>query len=460
MNRPTRSHAPDRPILIRNISTLIRDADRVEHNVDILIEGTRISRIGANLLDSGVDLGSNLAIIDGRGCVTIPGLVNTHTHLYQSMLKGHRDDLPLVEWCNDVTFPFVQRVLHAAWNDGSTEIARLWSLLGCIEMLRGGITSFVDMDMNIDGVIDAWHEIGIRGIAAMSLVDMWVPEDLRVPPEQTRDETLALIEHWHNAPRSAPLSTVMLAPSTPFTCTDKMLTWIGVQARRHDLRVTTHVSETAWEVKQALAETGMTPLARLDALGVLDNPVLAVHGVHLTEADIRLAAQRRVAVAYNPKSNMKLGSGIAPIVDLHRAGIPITLGTDGAASNDLLDPFEEMRFGLLLQKGANQDPTVLSARDIFRFATEVGARECGIDAGIIDSGKLADLVMLDATAAHHLRFSDKIDDVLACLVYCAKAGDVITSIVNGRLVMQDRTLLGIDEPLVLQEIRKVGARYA
>jgi len=447
-------------ILIRNISTLFRDADRAEHGVDVLIDGTRILSVGKDLLEPDLGPSDDLLIIDGRDRLVIPGFVNSHTHLYQSMLKGRRDDLSLVDWCNDVTFPFVRRVLHAAWNDGSTEIASLWSLLGCIEMLRSGVTCFVDMDMNVDGVIDAWHQIGMRGVAAMSLVDTWVPEEIRVSPEQTRDDTLALIERWHEAPGDAPLSTVMLAPSTPFTCTDEMLTWISEQAQAYGLRVTTHVSETIWEVEQALGETGVTPLARLEALGVLENPVLAVHGVHLTEDDIRLAARRNVAVAYNPKSNMKLGSGIAPIVDLHRAGIPITLGTDGAASNDLLDPFEEMRCGLLLQKVAKQDPTVLSARDIFRFATEIGARECGVDAGVVHPGKLADLVVLDAAAAHQFQFSNKIDDLFASLVYCTKASDVITTIVNGRLIMQDRELLGIDEPLILHEIKKVGARYA
>ena len=451
---------PESRILLRNISTLIRDADRIEHDVDVLIEGTRVSSVGEGPFGSDNGPDDDLVVIDGRNRLVIPGLVNSHTHLYQSMLKGRRDDLSLVAWCDDVTFPFVKRVLRAAWNDGATEIASLWSLLGCIEMIRSGITSFVDMDMNIDGVIDAWHQIGIRGVAAMSLVDKWVPEELRVSREQTKDDTLALIERWHRMPRVAPLSTVMLAPSTPFTCTDDLLTWIGRQAHVHNLGITTHVSETAWEVEQSLQDVGMTPLARLDNLGVLESPLLAVHGVHLTEADIRLAAARDVAVAYNPKSNMKLGSGIAPIVDLHRAGVPITLGTDGAASNDLLDPFEEMRCGLLLQKVAKQDPTVLTARDIFRFATENGAQACGIDAGVIDPGKLADLVVLDTTGAHQLQFSNRIDDLFASLVYCAKANDVITTIINGRLVMQDRELTCIDEALALQEIRKVGERYA
>lgn len=455
------AHTPTKPrILIRDITTLIRDADRAECGVDVLIDGPRILAVGSDLLGSDVESCTDLVVIDGRNRLVIPGFVNSHTHLYQSMLKGRRDDLSLVDWCNHVTFPFVERVLHAAWNDGSTEIASLWSLLGCIELLRSGVTCFVDMDMNIDGVIDAWHQIGIRGIAAMSLVDKWVPEEIRVSPEQTRDDTLALIERWHEVPGEAPLSTIMLAPSTPFTCTDEMLSWIRELAQARDLRITTHVSETAWEVEQALRETGITPLARLEALGVLESPVLAVHGVHLTEADIRLAARRNVAVAYNPKSNMKLGSGIAPIVSLHRAGIPITLGTDGAASNDLLDPFEEMRCGLLLQKVAHRDPTVLAARDVFRFATEIGARECGVDAGVIDPGRLADLVVLDPTTAHQLQFSDKIDDLFASLVYCTKASDVLTTIVNGRIVMQDRELLGIDEPLILHEIKKVGARYA
>lgn len=437
-------------ILIKNAAHLVRDADRIERDVDLLIEGETIAKIGQINVE---DCSDDTTILDGRNRAVIPGLVNAHTHLYQSMLKGRRDDLSLVDWCEQVTFPFVRRVLHRAWEGGKTEIGALWSKLGAIEMIRNGITSCIDMDMNLDGVIRAWVDVGIRGVAAMTMVDQWVPDDLMLPPEQTREQTLAVIEEWHQAD---PLVSVFLAPSAPFTCSESLLQWILKQSEAYDLGIQTHVSETAWEVEQSLQQTGLTPLAHLERSGLLTRPITAVHCVHLTDEEIDLAAKHDVVVAYNAKSNMKLGSGIAPIVALHRAGVPVAIGTDGAASNDLLDLFEEMRCGLLLQKAAHADPTVLGARDAFRFATEGGARACRINAGVLDEGKLADIVLLDLTAPHTLRLTD---EIVPALVYCAKGSDVESVIVNGRVVMRDRVIQNMDEPAVLEEIRRVGGLY-
>ena len=440
-------------ILIRDAEVLVRDADRIERRVDLLIDGHRIGRIGRIETD---DLPGDVTVLDGRGRAVIPGFVNAHTHLYQSMLKGRRDDLPLVEWCEQVTFPLVRQVLHRAWSRNETRIGALWSMLGAVEMLRSGITAFIDMDMNIGEVIRSWSDVGIRGVAAMTMVDQWVPRELMVSPEQTREETLALIDTWHRPDDAAALVRVFLGPSAPFTCSEELLRWIGEQSEIHDLPIETHISETAWEVEQSTKLCGTTPLAYLERCGLLHRPIAAVHCVHLTEEEIELAAERDVTVVYNAKSNMKLGSGIAPIVALRRAGVPVALGTDGAASNDLLDPFEEMRCGLLLQKVAHQDPTVLGARDAFRFATETGARACRIDAGTLDEGKLADIVLVDLSAPHIFRLTD---DIVPSLVYCAKGTDVETVLVNGRIVMRDRVIETVDERAVLEEAKRVGEQY-
>ena len=437
-------------ILIKDVAYLVRDADRIERDVDLLIEGSRIAQIGHI---NATDCPKETTVLDGRNRAVIPGLVNAHTHLYQSMLKGHRDDLSLVDWCEQVTFPFVRRVLHRAWREGKTEMGALWSKLGVIEMIRSGITSFIDMDLNLDGVIHAWIDVGIRGIAALTMVDQWVPDDLMLPPEKAREEVLAVIEEWNG---THPLVGVFLAPSAPFTCSDSLLAWIFEQSETYDLGIQTHVSETTWEVGQSVKLTGLTPLRHLERVGLLTRPLTAVHCVHLTGEEIDLAAKNDVTVVYNAKSNMKLGSGIAPIVALHRAGAPIAIGTDGAASNDLLDPFEEMRCGLLLQKAAQTDPTVLGARDAFRFATEVGARACRIDAGVLDEGKLADVVLIDLTASHLFRLTD---EIVPALIYCAKGSDVETVIINGRIVMQNRVIESIDEPAILAEIKRAGELY-
>jgi len=437
-------------ILIKNAAYLVRDADRIERDVDLLVEGDRIAKIGQI---NGEDCPKGITILDGRNRAVIPGLVNAHTHLYQSMLKGRRDDLSLVDWCDQVTFPFIRRVLHRAWSEGITELGPLWSTLGAIEMIRNGITSFIDMDLYIDGVIHAWGDVGIRGVAAMTMVDQWVPDDLMRSPEKAREDALEVIEKWH---QTHPLVSVFLAPSAPFTCSEGLLQWIFEQSEAFDLGIQTHISETTWEVEQSVKLTGVTPLAYLERFGLLTRPITAVHCVHLTGEEIDLAAEHEVVVAYNAKSNMKLGSGIAPIVALHRAGAPIALGTDGAASNDLLDVFEEMRCGLLLQKAAHADPTVLGARDAFRSATEIGARACRIDAGALDEGKLADIVLMDLSAPHIFRLTD---EIIPALTYCAKGSDVETVIINGRVVMQDRVIQSIDEPAILEEIRRVGGFY-
>lgn len=440
-------------ILIERASYVVRDADRIERNVDLLIDGERIVRVGP--IDRA-GLPADTTVLDGRGRAAIPGMVNAHGHLYQTMLKGRRDDLPLVRWCDEVTFPFVRRVLSDAWTRGETTIGRLWSSVATIEMIRSGITTFVDMDMNLDGVIQTWVEAGIRGVAAMTLVDQWVPDDLMLAPEKTREDALALIETWHRVPKERPLVTVFLGPSAPFTSSEALLRWIRETADAHNLGIQTHISETTWEVEQSVALVGRPPLAYLESIGFLTSPITAAHCVHLTPEEIALAGERRVGVIYNPKSNMKLGSGIAPIVALRRAGASIALGTDGAASNDLLDPFEEMRAAAMLQKVAAQDPTVLGARDVFRFATETGAQVCRIDAGVLDPGKLADVVLIDLSGAHLFRTTD---EILPALVYCARASDVETVVIGGRIVLRTREVTTLDERAVLAEAREVGERY-
>jgi len=442
-----------RKILIKNISHLVRDAHRVEHDVDVLIEGTRIVRIGQIMPE---EVPPATIVINGSKRIVTPGFVNAHTHLYQSMLKGRRDDVSLVSWCDEVTFPFVRNVLRQVREGSSDEIGYLWSMLGTIEMIRSGITTFIDMDMNLPGVPRAWVEIGIRGIAAMSMVDQWVPDDFVASPEELREETLRLIEDWNLMPSEDPLVQVFLGPSAPFTCSEGLLAWIMDVAEKNDLGIQTHVSETQWEVQHSLETVGKTPLSYLDSIGFLSRPILAVHGVHLTDEEIELAKDRSVTVVYNPKSNMKLGSGIAPITKLRKIGVNVAMGTDGAASNDLLDPFEEMRTGVLLQKVAAMDPTALDARDIFASATAVGAAACRLDAGTIDEGRLADLVVIDPSAPHMFNLGE---DIIPTLVYCAKGGDVETVIINGRIVMRNRTIMTIDEKAILKEAKRVGESY-
>jgi 5-methylthioadenosine/S-adenosylhomocysteine deaminase len=441
-------------ILLKDISCLLLDAHRLKQNQDLLIDGNRIKKIGR--VDPE-EIEKNTIILNCRHKVIIPGLVNAHTHLWQSLIKGRRDDLSLVPWCREVLFPLIRSMKKRENGDGMEDLSYLWSMLGAIEMVRAGITSFIDMDTGYspEQIPQAWLDIGIRGTLALELADQWLPDNVAADMGKEKEEILKLIENWHNVPAEGPLIQVAMGPSAPFTCSEKLLSWTHDQADKYNLGLQIHVSETSWEVEESLRNTGKTPLAYLDSLGFLSRPIMAVHCVHLTDKEIELAKEHSVIPVYNPKSNMKLGSGIAPVVKMLKSGLQVALATDGPASNDLMDMFEEMRTGAMLQRVAHEDAAILGAGEMFRMATEVGAKCCRSGAGVIDETRPADLVIIDPSAAHSFRLGDKI---IPWLVYCVKSCDVESVIINGRLVMQDRKLTGIDEQALLKEIRRVAKR--
>jgi 5-methylthioadenosine/S-adenosylhomocysteine deaminase len=433
-------------IYIKSASFVVRSADRVEHDRDILMEGNEIRAIGR------MDPPPGCVVIDGRGKAVIPGLVNAHTHLYQSFLKGMQDDVPLVEWCNEVLYPVADVIHQDHWHKGDETVAYYWTLFGAMEMIKGGTTACINMDMSMDAVFRAWIDIGFRGVGAITLSDMWIPPKLRRDPEVSRQDALGYAERWHNYPPDDSLLKVMLAPSTPFLASRELLLWAKEQAKALGIRLQIHVAETRYEVERILSETGMTPVAYLDSLGLIDESFVAVHCVHLTEADIAILAARRPTIVHNPKSNMKLGSGVSPVPRLLAAGLSVALASDGAASNDLLDMFEEMRAAALLHKVAAEDAKAISAKQVFRMATEWGARACGINAGTLDEGKLADVAVVNLQAPHLL----PMHNIVNALVYCAKASDVEATIINGKVVMQERRITTIDEAEVLRRGTEVG----
>lgn len=433
-------------ILLKNISYLVQKADKILQNIDLLIEGNKIKEIGHLELDKQEN---HIKTIDASGKIVIPGLINAHTHLYQNMLKGIKDNLRLKEWCEQVTFPFSHIIHQEHRQKNNIELGYYYGALGALEMVRSGITSFVDMDITLDSIFEAWSDIGVRATGAIQTVNRWIPKALLQTEEKKRKEMLGYIEKWHNNG----ILQVALAPSTPFACTPDYLDWLKQVASDYGgLQMYVHVSETRWEVEQSVAESGKTPLAYLDSLNFLSSPICAVHCVHLTEEEICLAKDKKVTIIYNPKSNAKLGSGIAPIVTYLKAGIPVTLATDGAASNDLLDMFEEMRFGALLQKVSCEDPAVISAGDMLRMATESGAKMLGIDAGLLEEGKLADLVVINPALAH----IQPIHDIIQTLVYCGKASDVETVIINGRVILENQKFSTVDEEKILQRAVELG----
>jgi 5-methylthioadenosine/S-adenosylhomocysteine deaminase len=437
-------------ILIERADYVVRDADRIERDADVLIVGERIAAVGHALRSDAPDAQT----IDGRGRVVIPGLINAHVHLYQSFLKGLRDDVGLVEWCDATLYPMAHAIHTEYREQGDETCGYHWAMLSALEMIRGGVTTCVDMNMNMDSVFRAWLQVGIRGVGAVALSDRWIPAVLRRDPETTRAEALRLVTSWHNQHSRI---QVVLAPSTPFLCSRAMLEWARDRAAEIGIGVQIHLAETRYEVESVLKETGLTPVAYAHGLGLLNRKNTAVHCVHVTDAEIDLLAETGANVVHCPKSNLKLGSGIAPIPKMLARGVSVALATDGAASNDTLDMFEETRMAALLHKGIAEDPTPMTARQAFRLATEGGARAVGIDAGTLEPGKLADLAIVNLNRPHLM----PMHDVVNTLVYCAKASDVETTIIGGEIVMRDGFILTVDEEATMREAARYGsAMYA
>jgi len=435
-------------ILIKQASYVVRAADRVERETDVLIEDHRIAAVG-QVAPAGI---ADLQVIDGRGRAVMPGLVNAHTHLYQNFLKGLSDDLGLVDWCNATLYPMSYAIHQAHWVHHDEACGYHWAILSALEMIRGGVTCCIDMNMNMDSVFRAWQDSGMRGVGAVALSDRWLPAPLRRDPEASRQEALLVARNWHGTHRR--IETV-LAPSTPFLCSKELLLWARDRAEKIGIGLQIHLAETRYEIEQVCQETGQTPIAYAYRLGLLKPGTTAVHCVHVTDDDIDLLAESGATVVHCPKSNLKLGSGIAPVPKMLARRVPVALAADGAASNDLLDMFEETRMAALLHKGVGEDPTAVTGRQAFRLATEGGARAAGIAAGTIDPGKLADLVVINLDQPHLV----PLHDVINTLVYCARSSDVESTIIDGQLVMHNRELLTLDEDRVRHEAARFGSEF-
>ena len=434
-------------LLIRRAAHLLRNAGRIERDGDLLIEGNRIAAVGHDL-----PAPPQTEVIDARGCAVIPGLINAHTHLYQNFLKGVGAGLRLVPWCEAVLFPIVDVILQEQLA-GNQYSAYLWSAMGALEMIRAGTTCCQNLDtaayLSLAAILQAWRDVGLRGVGAINLANRWVPPHLLLDEWEVRRSAECLIEQEHQPDG---LVQVALGPSTPFLCDESFLRWAGDTAQAHDLGIHIHVSETASEVTDALRDWGMRPLERLEALGLLSERVSAVHCVHVNEAEIELLARHGVTVVHCPKSNMRLADGVMPWPAFKTTGVEVALGNDGCASNDILDMWEEMRAAALLGSIAADNPAAITPADVFRAATEGGARACRVDAGTLDPGRLADLVIVDLSAPH-LR---PIHNILPTLVFCARAADVRDVIIDGQVVMRQRQVLTVDETALVAEADAMG----
>ena len=432
-------------ILIRNCSFVVRNSTLIERDCDILTEGSRIKAIGKDLAVT-----PDCTVIEGRGCAILPGFVNAHTHLYQNLLKGISPGLSLVPWCDQVLFPNLGAMRTLMGKKGR-RLSYLWTAISSIEMIRGGVTSCVDMDHTSLDIFQAWMDVGFRGVLAYTLTNKWVPADLRPDEENMKRQLLNSIENYH---RPDGLTTVCVAPSTVFLCTDDFLAWAGKQAETFNLGMQIHVAETKGEVDDQIKETSRTPVEHLHHLGLLSERLTAVHAVHVSAQDVEFLTRSGAQVVHCPKSNMKLADGIAPIAWFRQSGIPVSLGTDGCASNDLLDMWEEMRSALLLARVSENRADVINPEDVFDMATITAARAARLEAGEIQVGKLADMAILELKAAHLQPLHP--ESLINMLVFCGKAGDVRDTIIHGEVVMRDRRITKVNEEALLEEVKELS----
>ena len=379
------------------------------------------------------------------GHALIPGLVNAHTHAAMTLLRGYADDLPLMTWLTQHIWPAEGRWM-------SPQFVLDGSRLACLEMLKGGITCFNDMYFFPEATIEAALEARIRVVAGLIVIDH--PSAWAADPDGYLLKGMAV----RDAHRHQPLVSFCLAPHAPYSCADKTLEKVQTYAAQLDLPIHMHVHETEDELRQSLSQYQVRPLQRLHGLGLLGPQFIGVHGVHLNDAEITLLAEQGCSLAHCPSSNLKLGSGITPLARLSEAGINVALGSDGAASNNRLDVWEEMRLAALLAKGATGRPETVPAAQALAMATLQGARALGLEAdiGSLKPGKHADIVAVDLSGAAMQPVYDPVSQV----VYSAGRDLVRHVWVAGERVVKDGHAVFLDEAPVVRHARQWRDRIA
>jgi 5-methylthioadenosine/S-adenosylhomocysteine deaminase len=374
--------------------------------------------------------------------IVLPGLVNAHTHAAMTCFRGLADDLPLEIWLNEHIFPAERHI--------SRDLVYWGTKLAIAEMLLSGTTTFCDMYLFADAAAQAAHEAGIRTVVGEVLYDF--PSTNYGKPENGLKFTETLLQTWQHDP----LIHVAVQPHAVYTCAPDLLSRCGELAERYDARLIIHLAETHQEVVDCQQHYGATPVAHLHNLGLLNHRLVADHGVVLSQADQELLAAQGVSVVHCPESNMKLASGVAPVVELLGQGVNVALGTDGCASNNNLDMFQEMDTAAKLHKVHHLDPTVLPAPTVLGLATGGGARALNLHhhIGSLEPGKKADLIVINCDQPHLVPLYNPYSQ----LVYAATGADVRTVLIAGRVVMQDRRLLTLDVAEAMDRVREFGHR--
>jgi 5-methylthioadenosine/S-adenosylhomocysteine deaminase len=416
-------------ILIKNGTLVTMDSAHRIIRGDLLISASRITELGNTSQSADV-------VIDAEGCAVIPGFVQTHIHLCQTLFRGAADDLALIDWLKKRVWP-----MEAAHSAASIAAS---ARLGIAELIKGGTTCALTMETvnHTSEVFKVVEETGFRATVGKCMMDKGdeVPAALQEKTSASIEQSVALLEEWHG--RADGRIRYCFAPRFAISCTRELLEKVAELARARGVMIHTHASENRTECALVEADTGLRNIAYLDSVGVTGRHVALAHCVHLSNDEIRILKATNTNVVHCPSSNMKLGSGIAPVAKLLEEGVSVSLGADGAACNNRLDMFTEMRTAALLQK-ALHGPEVLDANRVFRMGTIDGARALGLEAeiGSLEIGKRADVAVVKLNQLH----TSPEADVVSSLVYAAEASDVRSVVIDGRLVMQNRELLTIDE---------------
>jgi 5-methylthioadenosine/S-adenosylhomocysteine deaminase len=427
-------------LLIKNGTIVTMDANDSIVRGDLQIREGRIAGVGgANSTD--VD-----EVIDAQGCAVLPGFVQTHLHLCQTLFRGAADDLALIDWLKKRIWP-----MEAAHN---AESIRASAQLSIAELVRGGTTCALTMETvrHTEEVLRVVDESGFRATVGKCMMDRGddVPRELYEETHESIQESLRLIGVWHG--RGDGRIRVCFAPRFAISCTQELLTEVAQLARERGVMIHTHASENKNECEMVERETGKRNVAYLDSLGVSGAHVMLAHCIHLDDEEMAMLVRTQTNVSHCPSSNLKLGSGIARVSEMMERGISVSLGADGAACNNRLDMFTEMRTAALLQK-ALHGPEVLPAAQALRMATVDGARALGLEKeiGSLEPGKRADVIVVDLTQSHS---SPQRDDVVSALVYSAGNSDVRTTIIDGRVVMRDGELLTLNAADVIADANR------
>ncbi len=401
------------------MSILIKNVYLESNKVDVYIRGNRFEKIGQNLKEQAD------VIIDGTDRAILPSFVNGHTHAAMTLLRGYADDLELHTWLTRHIWPFEQTL--------TSEDVYLGTKLACLEMIKSGTTFFSDMYWYMDGTLQAVQEMGLRAALSSVFIDFNDPKKAKKFRKRTRE----FFANHTNTERII----FTLGPHAIYTVSRESLTWLKEFAREKDLLIHIHVAETRKEVEDCIKEHGLTPVRYLDKIGFLGPNIISCHNIWVDEEEMDILAQNEVKIVHNPISNMKLASGIFPYAKLKERGLIIGLGTDGCASNNNLDMFEEMKVASLLAKISSDDPTNFTAKEAFDCATVNGARIFGLDMGEIAPGKLADCILVDL---NHPQLVPN-HNLISNIVYAASGDCVVTTICNGKILMQDRVVPGEKE---------------